>query len=192
MLEQMVGLEKFYLYIAVPASIVLVIQTLLTLIGASGEIDVDFDADGDTEVIGGTGLSLFSIRNLVAFFTFFGWSGLWLMSLEFSTMVVILLSLLIGACFMGISMGTFYLISKMQTSGTLNIKNALSHVGEVYIRIPASRETTGKVLIKVQGALRELDAITDDVDGIKTGTQVKVIDVMDNSKLLVTKFYFDE
>ncbi|MCK8059621.1 MULTISPECIES: NfeD family protein [unclassified Fusibacter] len=191
MLEQLLGLEKFYLYVAVPASIILIIQTVLTLVGASGEIDVDFDADGDTDVIGGSGLSLFTIRNLIAFFTFFGWSGLWLLSSGVNKLFTVVMSFFIGVVFMGISMGTFYLISKMQRSGTLNIKNAQSHIGEVYIRIPANREATGKVLIKVQGALRELEAVTDDVDGIKTGTQVKVVDILDNSKLVVTKFYFD-
>ena len=64
-------LEKFYLYVAVPASLILLIQTAMTIFGLSGEIDVDFDGDGDVDISGESGMTLFSIRNLVAFFTFF-------------------------------------------------------------------------------------------------------------------------
>ena len=73
-------LEKIYLYLAIPASLILIIQTLMTIFGLSGEVDADFDADGDVDISGASHMTIFSVRNIVAFFTFFGWSGLWLIT----------------------------------------------------------------------------------------------------------------
>ena len=180
-------MEKFYLYTAVPASIILLIQTLMTFLGLSGEIDTDFDGDGDVDVSGESGLTIFSFRNLIAFFTFFGWSGLWLHSTGMSQVVTAILSVIIGILFMLISMGLFILVGKMQRSGTLNLHNAVGMSGVVYIPIPPSRQNYGKVNLVIQGSLRELEALTDEETELKTGTQVQVISVEENSKLLVKK-----
>ena len=79
----------------------------------------------------------------------------------------------------------FYYISKLTSSGTLKVKNALHTIGEVYLTVGAKRSSMGKIQIKVQGALRELDALTDaDVDLIQ-GTVIKVIEVTDNGILII-------
>ena len=54
----------------------------------------------------------------------------------------------------------FYYLGKLQSSGTLKLKNALNQVGEVYLTIGANRSKIGKVSITVQGTLRELEALT--------------------------------
>lgn len=180
-------MDKFYLYVAVPASLILIIQTVMTFMGLSGEIDVDFDGDGDVDVTGETGLTIFSVRNLIAFFTFFGWSGVWLLGANVAKPLVIIISVIVGLIFVGISMSLFFLISKMQRSGNINLNNAVGLVGEVYIRIPESRKQYGKVMLTVQGALGEYEAVTDEVLPISTGTQVQVVEVVSNSKLLVKK-----
>ena len=58
-------MEKFYLYVAVPASLILIIQTLMTILGASGEIDADFDGDGDVDMTGETGITLLDRKSVV-------------------------------------------------------------------------------------------------------------------------------
>ncbi len=180
-------MEKFYLYVAVPASLILLIQTFMTVFGLTGEIDVDFDGDGDVDVSGETGLTIFSIRNMVAFFTFFGWSGLWMMSSGFNSILTVIVSILIGIIFMVISMSLFFLVSKMQRSGNIDLKNAVGKMAEVYIPIPAKRRHYGKVMIVIQGSLTELEAVTDDAEDIVTGSQVEVVKIEDNSKLVVRK-----
>ncbi|MDW7661738.1 MAG: NfeD family protein [Bacillota bacterium] len=180
-------MDRFYLYVAVPASIILVIQTIMTFLGMSGDIDVDFDGDGDVDIEGGSSVTLFSVRNLVAFFTFFGWSGLWMLESGFSPLIVAIISVLIGAIFVAISMGLFYLVSKLQRSGSLRIQNTIGLVGEVYIPIPPNREKSGKIMMSVQGALMELEAYTDDIEILRSGTQVEVVGIIGTSKLLVTK-----
>lgn len=180
-------MEKFYLYVAIPASLILVIQTIMTFMGLSGEIDVDFNGDGDVDLQGETGLTIFSVRNMVAFFTFFGWSGLWMLSSNFNPVLTALLSILVGVLFMFISMSLFLLVSKMQRSGNIILSNAVGIVGEVYIPIPANRQNFGKIMVVIQGTLCEVEAITDEPDIIKTGSQVIVVAVEGNSKLLVKK-----
>lgn len=178
-------MEKIYLFVAIPASLILIVQTLMTFLGLSGEIDADMDGDGDVDMNGETGMTLFSVRNLIAFFTFFGWSGLWMLTSDVKPVLTVVVSILVGLLFMFISMSLFYLVSKMQRSGTIVLNNAIGTIGEVYIRIPANRKGYGKVMIAIQGSLNELEAITDEAEDLTTGHQVMVVGVEGNSKLIV-------
>ena len=81
----------------------------------------------------------------------------------------------------------FYWMGKMAESGTLRIKNAIGVVGEVYLPIGANRSEIGKIQIKVQGSLRELEAITDNNEELKTNTIIKVLEVVSDELLLVEK-----
>jgi hypothetical protein len=81
--------------------------------------------------------------------------------------------------------GLFYYLGKLQSSGTLILKNALNQTGEVYLTLGANRSKIGKVSINVQGALRELDALTDEDMDLVMGNVVKVKEVTDNGILIV-------
>ena len=180
-------MTQFYWYFAVPASVVLIVQTTLSLFGLSDGIDLDLDADGDPDVQSESGITLFSIRNMVAFFTFFGWGGIWLSQKALLPPTVFILAVFLGCVFMGLSMGTFYLIASMQRSGTLQLTNAIHAYGKVYIPIGAKRSKPGKVMVTVQGAERELLAMTDDAEPLATGATVKVIGLLENDTIIVTR-----
>ena len=77
-------------------------------------------------------------------------------------------------------------MNKLKQSGTLQIKNAVGIIAETYLFIPAKRSGFGKIHIKVQGSLHELQAMTDDEEQIATGKLVKVTSVINDSILLVT------
>lgn len=79
----------------------------------------------------------------------------------------------------------FYYISKLTASGTLKMKNALNAIGEVYLTVGANRSRTGKIQIKIQGALRELEALTDHNEDLKQGKIIKVIEVTNNGTLII-------
>jgi len=180
------SLEKLLLYLAVPASAILVLQTVLTVLGIGEDMDIDSDGIGDADEVNGSSLTIFSLRNLIAFFTFFGWGGLWLMNFDLDPIVIIILGAFIGCVFVAISMSMFYFIAKMQRSGTLVMANAVGLKGEVYIPIPAKGTGTGKLMLRFQGSLRELEAKTFDVSKIKTGEQVHVVSV-EGDILIVTR-----
>jgi hypothetical protein len=78
-------------------------------------------------------------------------------------------------------------MSKLNDSGTLVMQNAIGAVGDVYISIPAQKKGLGKVQGKVQGALRTLEAMTEETDDIKTGSLIEVMDVINDQILLVKK-----
>ena len=76
----------------------------------------------------------------------------------------------------------FYYMKKLTDSGTLDYNNAINAVGEVYLTIGANRSNMGKVSVRVQGSLRELEALTDSLFDLKSGT---IIDVTSNGILIV-------
>ena len=78
-------------------------------------------------------------------------------------------------------------MSKLTDDGTLKLKNAVGKLGEAYLPIPENRNGYGKVQVKVQGSLRELQAMTDMNEAIPTGAIVEVLEVINNEILLVKK-----
>lgn len=79
----------------------------------------------------------------------------------------------------------FHYMKKLTSSGTLDYKNAINAVGEVYLTIGANRSKIGKVSVNIQGSLRELDALTDCKTALKYGTVITVLDVTSNGILIV-------
>ncbi|CAM4127143.1 hypothetical protein ZORO111903_02230 [Zobellia roscoffensis] len=182
--ETMTLFEKIYWVTAVVGSIFLIILLIMTFIG--GEMD-DIDGDVDAEIDADSGIEFqfLSFKNLVGFFTIFGWSGIACLDAGMSTMVTVLISVICGLLMMVAMASLFYYLGKLQSSGTLRLKNALNQIGEVYLTIGANRKSIGKVSINVQGTLRELEALTNaDIDLVQ-GNVVIVKEVTANGILIV-------
>lgn len=180
--------EKFYWALAVPFTLIFIFQMILSLTG--GDADVDSDLDADTDADHGDGFHLFSLKNLVGFFTVFSWTGIAALQSNMALFLVIVISLISGLIMMVVMASMFYFMAKLTDSGTMDMWNAVGQTGEVYLFIPARRNKSGKIMVNVQGTLRELDAITDDVEDIPTGSMVQVLDIINNQLLLVTKNLF--
>lgn len=212
--EAMTSFEKMFWYVAIPFSVILIIQMILTFVGigsdgssdiGSGETDMsglDFDADleidintsgdvsdhGDVSEIGQPQFSIFTFRNFVAFFTVFGWAGIAGISNGFSTLWVILFAVICGLAMMLIISSLFYFISKLADSGNMQIRNALNQVGSVYIPIKANAGSVGKVQVNIQDTNWEMRAITRHKEDLPTGAVVKVVGIVSGSILVVEKF----
>ncbi|WP_299102501.1 hypothetical protein [uncultured Winogradskyella sp.] len=169
-------LSKIYWLTAILGSLVFSVVMIMAFTG--GDAD---DIDGDIEA----GFQFISFKNLVGFFTIFGWSGIACLDTGLSTPLTIIVSTVCGLLMMVIMATLFYFISKLTDSGTLNYKNAIDAVGEVYLTIGEDRSRMGKVNVSVQGTMRELDALTDSLTPLKTGTIIKVVDVTSNGILIV-------
>ncbi|MBG6133611.1 hypothetical protein IWQ47_005036 [Aquimarina sp. EL_43] len=184
--EGMSTFEQAYWIIAILGSIIFLIIFALTFIGAS---DVDMEADiSDVDADdGGVGFQFFTFKNVIAFFTIFGWTGILCIDNELSTIVTIFISSFAGLLMMILTSLLFFWIHKMAESGTLKIKNAIGAIGEVYLPIGANRSSIGKIQIKVQGSLRELEAVTDSEEILSTSTIVKVVEIIGSELLLVEK-----
>ena len=178
--------------VTLTASLIFVIQTILTFIGAdadAGGVDMDINLDtdpgiGDAVNMDG-GSNLYTFRNFVNFFLGFGWTAILMQGRIKSATLLILVAVCVGVALVVAVMYLFKWLSTMQQSGNINVyKSAVGCVGKAYLPIPAARGGLGKVQITINNAVREYDAVTDG-DAIRTGAQIKVAEVLDAETLLV-------
>ena len=177
--------------VTLAASLVFIIQSILTFIGADageGGIDTDVDTGFDSEaadaaVEGGTNLLTF--RNFVNFILGFGWSAILLQEKISSVPLLLIVATVIGLALVTIVMYLFKWLTGMQQSGNINVyKSAVGCNGTVYLTIPGERAGEGKVQISINNSVREYDAMTDG-DSLKTGTPIRVTEVLGVHTLLV-------
>ena len=179
--------------ITLSASLVFVIETILTFIGAGGH-DVDFDVDpaGDVDFSGGDGnfsadpsMNLLTFRNFVNFCLGFGWSFVLLEKSIGSRALLFLVSIVIAILLVAAVIWVFTWLSKMQQSGNIDVfKSAVGCEGTVYLTIPAERKGLGKVQITINNAIREYDALTDG-EALQTGVPITVTEVLNDHTLVV-------
>lgn len=177
--------EKVYWITAGISSVIFLILLVLTFIG--GEVDdmgdVDTDIDGDI----GIDFQFLSFKNLMGFFTIFGWSGIAFINAGYANVITLIVSVVCGLLMMTAMAALFYYLGKLTSDGSLKLKNALNATGEVYLTIGANRSSLGKIQVKVQGGLRELEALTDEDHDLKQGDIITVTTVTDNGILIVNK-----
>ena len=131
------------------------------------------------------GLSLFSIRGILSMLCITGWLGVGLLETALPDWAAILIAVAAGvATLIGIA---FLMrgIYKLQSSGNIDISNAIGKVAQVYIPIPAAGAGSGKVTITLQEKFCEYTAITAAAEALKTGSYVRVVSVSDGGVLLV-------
>lgn len=177
--------SKVYWSIALIGSIVFVVVMLMAFAGGDADDIGDLDSDMDADI--GAGFQFISFKNLVGFFTIFGWSGIACIDAGIGTIPTIIISVVCGLLMMLVMATLFYFIYKLSDSGTLDYKNAIDAVGEVYLTIGADRSKMGKVSVTIQGTMRELDALTDSLTDLKSETIIKVVDVTSNGILIVAQ-----
>lgn len=180
--------------VTLAASLVFIIQTVLTFIGAdvdaAGLDGADIDApvgDVSDADLGGGG-NLYTFRNLINFLLGFGWSVILLEDAIPALGLRLLVAVAVGVALVALVMWLFRLLGKMQQSGNIDVyKSAIGCEGTCYLTIPAGRSGEGKVQISIGGAVREYNAQTEDAEPIATGTPIKVVDVINGITLLVSK-----
>ena len=173
------------------ASLIFVIQSIMTFIGADADSS-DFST-GDSDLSGADGVdsdsdsgsNLLTFRNLVNFCMGFGWSAILLQQSIESVAVLMIVAVVIGVGLVAAVIYLFKWMNSMQQSGNIDLYQcARGCEGSVYLRIPAERKGEGKVQITINCCVREYDAVTDG-PAIPTGACIKVIEVVNNSTVLV-------
>lgn len=170
------------------ASLVFIIQTIMTFVGMDTDGGMDIDTGTDMPGDGDSGpFQLFTFRNFINFLLGFGWSIISFQGAIGNQFVLILVSAAIGVLLVMAVMAIFRFMSRMEQSGTINMANALGCKGNVYLKIPAGKGGEGKVQISIQGAIREFDALTLGEE-LETGAPIKVVEEINDSTLLVERF----
>lgn len=182
-LEHMDSLLRTFWLVAIPVSIIFLIQTVLTFIGSDASDGISADFDGNLDGADAP-FQLFSFRNLINFLLGFSWSGISFYSLIQNKTVLILVALLVGVLFVYLFFFIIRQVQKLAEDNSFSISLALNKTGEVYIPIPAAKTGTGKVTMSIKGSIHELDAMSEG-DRIPSNTKVKVIRIESNSILIV-------
>ncbi len=171
--------------IAIASSLIFVIETILTFIGIDHDIDTDFEIH-DASFDADPSMNLYTFRNLVNFLLGMSWTAILLKEEIQSKALLVIISFAAGVALVAAVMFMFRWLSRMQQSGNIDVfKVAVGCQGKVYLTIPEERKGAGKVQITINESVREYDAVTDSESPLKTGTSIKVIEVLDASTLLV-------
>ena len=177
-LKSLSGLEIAYFIIACIGTVALLIQIVMMLIGAGGEADADFDTDtdgdGSLDTHTDTGVSLFTVKGLTAFFAIGGWTGMLMLSYNVGVAVTVPVSVVAGLAAYFIVWALIRLVLKLQEDGTLNYASAIGQTATVYVSIPASCTGRGKITLVLQGRYTELDAVTDETERIPVDCAVEI------------------
>jgi hypothetical protein len=176
---------KIFWGLAIPFTAIFVLQLILTFVG--GETTDDLP-DAEVNADHGAGFQFFTLKNFIGFFTIFGWVGIAMIDSGAGVVSAVIVASIAGGLMMAVMAGMFFLLIKAQHDGTMKIEKAIGNTGECYLTIQSRRGGIGKVQVKVSGALRTLDALTDDDSDIQTGTIIKVSDVVNDNTLLVTAY----
>lgn len=191
-----IALQVFYC-IAIPSTLLLLVQTVMTFIGLDNEseagdlgdsgsdVDADIDSEGDLDLSGVDGLRIFTIRGLIAFFVVFGWVGVVMEGSKVPLIITILVSAVSGFAIMVILAYLFKAVLKLRSDGNTDNRNALGTSGKVHLTIPANRKGEGKVHLMLQGTYVERNAVTDNNEPIPTGSEVIVVGISGQTDLIV-------
>ena len=168
--------QRFYWYLAIGASIVFIIQTVMTFVGADSDTGMDADFDGNMDA-GAYPFQLFSLRNLVNFLLGLGWGGATLYDVIDNNIILAIVATIIGLTFIAIFFFIMNSLLKLSEDNTFDLTTTIGKTGDVYLTIPPERTGKGKIFISVQGSTRELDAITDYDKELKNSVLIKVVGI---------------
>jgi len=188
-----------YKYCAIIGCTLVGLQVVLQALGVFGETDVDhaghvevdgghdFDhSEAHPEGHGNTFFGILSVKALTAFAGIFGLVGLVMSKQDVGTAARLATSLGAGVAGMFVVAWMMRGLSRLQSSGTIVIGNAVGRTGTVYLRIPGQNAGRGKVTLELQGRALEFPAATDG-DTLETGMRVTVEAVEGDDTLKVTR-----
>jgi hypothetical protein len=183
LLDHLEPLLRVLWYVAIPTSVIFLIQTIMTFIGADGADGIDADFDGDLDH-GDSHFQVFSLRNLINFLLGFSWTGISFYNRIPHTLLIVV-SLAVGCLFIYMFFVIIRELQKLAEDNSFTFEETLGKSADVYLTIPALKSGKGKIIISVRGSVHELDAMTNNADKIPTGAVVKVVRIEHGNILLV-------
>ena len=169
--------------IALVTSVFFVIQTIMAFLG----LDADTEDGSGFDTVEMEGLSgYFSFRNLINFLLGYGWGGVLLQEVIPNMLCLQLAAVAVGLVFVLTFVFILRQVMKLSTDKTFHLDEALGLIADTYLRIPAEKKGTGKVMVSVRGSVHEIEAMTEGAE-IPTGTKVRVTKVISSELLEVER-----
>lgn len=155
-------LEQVYFWLGIVATVFLIIQIIMLCFTSFGG-DVDIDGDGDIDVDTDSGVSIFTVKSITAFFAVGCWAGLLTCALCADNLqwVSVISAIVGGAAAMAVVVLLMRAMLKLQSNGAFQPEKLVGKSATVYVSIPAERSGRGKITLTAQGKFMELDAMTD-------------------------------
>ena len=207
------AVQRALVAIAAPATVLLAAEFVMLLVGLSqggapddadmGDVtdadmepmdDVDAEADADIDTgdgpdaapaRGADGLRWFTLLGVASLLAVTGWGGLALMEAALPVALAVALALAMGVGAMYLCALAMRGFRRLGERGNLTVTSAVGKFAEVYLPIPPGRAAGGKVMLKMQGRLVELDAVTDGAEALPTGARVVVKGLAGDGAVLV-------
>jgi hypothetical protein len=177
------GIAQVYVTCAVLGGIVLVGQLGLNVLGFGDGVlevdDVDLDVgDGDAA------FSVYSVRAIAGFVTFFGLVGWMGVSAGWRPLVTAGAATASGTAVMLLVAWLMTWFKRLSSKGNLDPRRAIGRVAVVYLRVPAARSGKGKVTVSIQGRSVEFAAITPGGE-LPTGADCRIVDMTTENTFVV-------
>ena len=174
--ENLSVLEQIYFWIGIVSTAFMIVQIVLMCLSSFGG-DVDIDGDGDIDVDTDSGISIFTIKSITAFFAVGSWSALLTCALVADKLqwLSVIVALVAGAIAMVVMALLLRAITKLQCNGAFEIEKIVGQTATVYVSIPPSRSGRGKITLNAQGRFVELDAVTDENERLAVDEVVEIV-----------------
>ena len=177
-------LLKIFWFVALPVSLVFIVQTIMTFVGADSSDGLNADFDADTSSVDAP-FQLFSLRNLINFLLGFSWTGVSCFNSIPNKTVLITVALVVGVLFVFLFFVIIKQMQKLAEDNSFKMTDTLNKTADVYLTIPEKKSGKGKIMISIKGSFHELDAMTEN-ERIPTGSVVKVVKI-ENSEILIVE-----
>lgn len=197
---------QIFACVAIPATLVLVLQTILMFLGIGGDDGLGDDIPDTPDMpdvrdgvfgeelpieapddVGLDGLRIFTFRGIIAFLVVFGWVGVVMDGANCPLYATLPVATVCGFAIMVVLALIFRAVMKLRDDGNTDNRNAIGVSGKVHLTIPPARSGEGKVHVMLQGAYVERSAVTDETDAIPTGSEIVVIGVSGQTDLVVKR-----
>jgi len=184
------GPDKAFAVCAAVGSVVFLFQLVMMMIGADHGADahapgmeISHDvAHADSDIA----FQIISIQSVTAFVMVFGFAGFAMIhGSGFHWAPSFGVAFAAGFAAMWLVAKTFAVFRKMQSSGTLDLKNAVGQTGRIYLGVKSPEP--GKIEVAVQGRLQIFDAISETGEPLPTDTRVVVVRVEGQNLMVVRR-----
>lgn len=150
-----------------------------------GDMGAPDDIDHSDVIESSQAFKILSLRSIITFFTLFSWGSALYTADGVPTVKAMGIASVWGLVGMFAIAVIFYAMGKLSETGTKDMNSSIGQVGTVYLNIPA--DGFGEIKTIVNGVPEHVKATSIDGESLPAGTQVRVVQVTDQTLVGVVK-----